>query len=136
MQEMQVQSPEGEAPLEKETQPTPVLLPGKSQGRRRATCWAAWWVHGVTRVGHDRSDETTTSKTTAPTPAFETAQRQMVGLHLILTADCRVTGVSLTFKIKSLETKLCNDWLKKINSVITNEVICCWMFAPKGCVTK
>ena len=64
---------------------------------------------GHKRVGYDRSDETTTSKTTAPTPAFETAQRQMVGLHLILTADCRVTGVSLTFKIKSLETKLCND---------------------------
>ena len=35
--------------LEKEWQPTPVFLPGESQG------WGAWWaaIYGVHRVGHD-----------------------------------------------------------------------------------
>ena len=39
MQEMQVRFLDGEDPLEKEMQPTPVLLPGKSHGQE-----GAWWI--------------------------------------------------------------------------------------------
>ena len=46
MQEMQVQSLDREDPLEKEWQPIPVFLPGKSMDK------GTWWVtvHGVTEL--------------------------------------------------------------------------------------
>ena len=42
MQEMQVQSLGREDPLEKEMQPTPVLLPGKSHGQRSPVVYSPW----------------------------------------------------------------------------------------------
>ena len=94
MQEMQVRFLDGEDPLEKEMQPTPVLLPGKSHGQRRAT----WRVRGVTEEP-DMTEATKQqqSKMTVPTPAFETAQRQMVVPHFILTVDSQVTEDHFNF---------------------------------------
>ena len=42
MQEMQVQSLGWEDPLEKEMQPTPVLLPGKLHGQRSLAGYLPW----------------------------------------------------------------------------------------------
>ena len=42
MQETWVQSLDWEDPLEKEMQPTPVLLPGKSHGRRSLVGYSPW----------------------------------------------------------------------------------------------
>ena len=42
MQEMQFQSPGQEDPLEKEMQPTPVFLPGKSHGQRSLAGYSPW----------------------------------------------------------------------------------------------
>ena len=42
MQETQVQSLGWEDPLEKEMQPTPVLLPGKSHGQRAMVSYSPW----------------------------------------------------------------------------------------------
>ena len=49
-QEMRIQSLGQEDPLEKEMQPTPVFLPGKSHGRRSLEDCSLW---GHKRVGHD-----------------------------------------------------------------------------------
>ena len=50
MQETRVQSLGREDPLEKEWQPTPVLLPGKSHGQRSLVGYSPW--------GHKESDTT------------------------------------------------------------------------------
>ena len=50
MQETQVRSLGWKDPLEKEMQPTPVLLPGKSHGRRSLVGYSPW--------GHKESDMT------------------------------------------------------------------------------
>ena len=47
---MQVQSLGREDPLEEETQPTPVFLPGESQGQRSLEGYSPW--------GHIESDMT------------------------------------------------------------------------------
>ena len=48
--ETQVRSLGQEDPLEKERQPTPVLLPGKSHGQRSVVSYSPW--------GHKESDTT------------------------------------------------------------------------------
>ena len=50
MQEMQVQSLGWEDPQRKKWQPTPVFLPGKSQGQRSLVGYSSW---GHQRVGHN-----------------------------------------------------------------------------------
>ena len=50
MRETRVRSLSWEDPLEKEMQPTPVLLPGKSHGRRSVVGYSPW--------GHKESDMT------------------------------------------------------------------------------
>ena len=50
MQETQVQSLGWEDPLEKEMEPTPVFLPGKSHGQRSLAGYSSW---NQRRVGHD-----------------------------------------------------------------------------------
>ena len=52
MQEMQVQPLVWEDPLEKEMQPNPVFLPGKSHGQRSLVGCSPW---GHKRVRHDLS---------------------------------------------------------------------------------
>ena len=47
---MRVQSLGQEDPLEKEMQPTPVFLPGKSHGQRSLVGYSPW---GCKRVGYD-----------------------------------------------------------------------------------
>ena len=42
VQEIQVQSPGGEDPLEKKMQPTPVFLPGESHGQRSLVGRSPW----------------------------------------------------------------------------------------------
>ena len=42
MQETQVQSPGWDDPLEKEMQPAPVFLPGKSHGERSLADYSTW----------------------------------------------------------------------------------------------
>ena len=42
IQEMRVLSLDQEDPLEKEMQPTPVFLPGKSHGQRRVVGYSGW----------------------------------------------------------------------------------------------
>ena len=42
MQETQVQSPGWDDPLEKEMQPAPVFLPGKSHGERSLADYSPW----------------------------------------------------------------------------------------------
>ena len=49
-QEMRIQSLGQEDPLEKEMQPTPVFLPGKSHGQRSLEDCSLW---GHKRVRHD-----------------------------------------------------------------------------------
>ena len=55
MQEILVQSLVGEDPLEKEMQPTPVFLPGKSHGQRSL---ARYSPRGCRRVRHDLAPKT------------------------------------------------------------------------------
>ena len=50
MQETQVQSLGWEDPLEKEMEPTPVFLPGKSHGQRSLAGYSSW---DQRRAGHD-----------------------------------------------------------------------------------
>ena len=49
MHEVRVQFPGEKAPLEKEMQPTPVFLPGKSHGQRSLKRY----IHGITTVRHN-----------------------------------------------------------------------------------
>ena len=107
---------DGEEPLEKEMQPTPVLLPGKSRGQRRAT----WWVHRVTKELDMTEATKQQSKMTVPTPAFETAQRQMAVLHFILTVDCQVTEDQFNFYNKFFGDKAL-QWLTEINKFSDNK---------------
>ena len=50
IRETQVRFLSREDPLEKEWQPTPVFLPGKSHGQKSLKCYSPW---GLQRVGHD-----------------------------------------------------------------------------------
>ena len=66
MQGTQVQSLDQEDPLEKEWQPTPVFLPGKSQEQRSLDGYNP----RVTRVGHDLTTKGTKKKKTNYKPHF------------------------------------------------------------------
>ena len=60
--------------MEKEWQPTPVFLPGKSLDR------GAWWtiVHGVARVGHDLATKPTNQQKRIHSPALQCTQETSV----------------------------------------------------------